>query len=122
MIVGKYKITGEKMDVVLSEEYEVKEDSKAYTLGDTTARKKGDIVYNNPHYFANVNQALKWILSTEVNATGLEDLQTVVNKIDSLEKLIDNLDLEEVKEEIRKPTMSEIEQFFADDMKEEAMD
>ena len=122
MIVGKYKITSEKMDVILTEQYEVKEDSKAYTQGDTTARKKGDIVYNNPHYFANVKQALKWIVNTEVNATDLEDLQTVVNKIDSLKKLIDNLDLEEVKEEIHKPTQAELDEFFGVDMKEEGMD
>ena len=122
MIIGKYKITGEKMDVILTEQYEVKEDSKAYTQGDTTARKKGDIVYNNPHYFANVKQALKWILNTEVNATGLEEFKIIVKMFDELNERIDNLDLEEAKEEIHKPTQAELDEFFGVGMEEEAMD
>lgn len=117
MIIGKYKITGDNMDVTLTEEYEIKEDSKAYLAGDTTARKKGDKVYNNPKFFANVKQALRWIVNKDVNTTGLEDLETVVKKIDELEEkigcatLFDPVDDKNV---FIKPSQEAIEKFFND--------
>ena len=114
MIIGTYKIDSTPLNVVVSV------GSKA--TADTKTHVKGEMVYKPTAYLKTVKEALKWLLRVEANATGLEDLQTVVNKIDSLEKLIDNLDLEEVKEEIHKPTQAELDEFFGVGMEEEAMD
>ena len=50
--------------------------------------------YTTVGYYPNPNSALKGLLKTEVLNTGFEDLETVINRIDQVEKAIDKLNIQ----------------------------
>lgn len=46
-----------------------------------------------PSYYGNVQQALKGLATTELNATGLKSIEVIVKKQDEIFKLIDSIEV-----------------------------
>lgn len=78
----KYRITSNQYNIILQE--------KQRMLDKETNEKK--IVYKNVGYFSNLHSCLKHMINKEIKSTKMEDLQTIVHKIDELYELIKSLD------------------------------
>lgn len=80
MLIGKnWKVEADSLNVILSQRKVRKRKDDKPTYEDWEAIG----------YYSTVANALKDLVNYEVRATGLKDLQTVVNKIDELGKQIE---------------------------------
>ncbi len=82
MEIGKrFKITSDELNVTLYEKVK-----KTYKKGE----KKGqtELVWQVLGYYSSVANALIGLVNLEVNKTGLKELETIVKRIDGLEKMI----------------------------------
>ena len=87
MFIGEnYKIESDSMNITLSRRNVVKGEK-----GRPAVKAVGESYWTNLAYFANVKQALKYLVDNEIRDTGFNDLATVSAKIDELYKLIINL-------------------------------
>ncbi|MEN8075716.1 hypothetical protein ABFP60_02075 [Clostridioides difficile] len=75
MIVGKYSIESDALNVTVYEISKVK-DKDSKNFGKETKKAIG--------YFSTMHQAYKFIVDREVRITGLTDLNTVMEKINEL--------------------------------------
>ena len=75
MIVGKYSIESDALNVTVYEISEVK---------DKDRKKIGTETKKAVWYFSTMHQAYKFIVDREVRITGLTDLNTVMEKINEL--------------------------------------
>ncbi|WP_291566933.1 MULTISPECIES: hypothetical protein [unclassified Clostridium] len=78
----KYRITSNEYNIILQEKQKV--------LDKETGENK--TIYKNAGYFSDLHWCLKNMIKKEIKSTKMEDLQTIVHKIDELYKLIDGLD------------------------------
>ncbi len=90
-------------------EYKIESDELNVTLWHKIINKKGKRVgaerWEAIAYFSNVTNALDFIVDLKVNATGLKDLKTVVEKQRELYALIKSLELpSKPVESVRKPS------------------
>jgi len=80
MLIGKnWKIEADELNVILYKR-------QGQKLGE-----KAKYQWKAIGFYSTVANALKDLVNYEIRATGLKDLQTVVNKIDELNKRIDGL-------------------------------
>lgn len=84
MLIGKYKVESDDLNVTLFEKHKVQKDTKN--------SKKGDIYWTTIGYYSSVGSALKALVILKVNESGLKDLQTVQKEIDKLNKMIEDID------------------------------
>lgn len=62
-----------------------------------------------PSYFGNVQQALKGLVTNELNATGLKSIEVIVKKQDEIFKLIDSIKIITLEKTVKK-CKEEVEQ------------
>jgi len=78
MIVNnKYRITSDALNIILQVKGYRKETKEEY--------------WKNEAYFSSYQSAFKYLVDSEIKATGLPDLKTVLDKIDELYQLINGL-------------------------------
>ena len=78
--------------MIINEQYKIESDSLNITLFQKRSGKKsGKERWDSIAYFSNPHNALNYLVNLEVMGTGMADLETVVKKIDELEKMINRL-------------------------------
>ena len=80
MIIDKYAIETDALNVTVYERSEVK-DKESKNFGKETKKAIG--------YFSTMHQAYKFIVDREVRVTGLTDLDTVMEKMNELFRYIE---------------------------------
>ena len=79
--------------MLLDENWKIESDELNVTLYERHASKKSDRAYWRPHsYYSSVANALKGLVNTTVNRTGLKDLETVQKEIEELHQLIGKIE------------------------------
>jgi hypothetical protein len=61
-------------------------------------------------YYGNVQQALKSLVTVELNATGLKSIEIIVKKQDEIFKLIENIKVITLDKKVYKPCKEDVEQ------------
>lgn len=82
MEFGNYKIEADELNVTVSKKMVAKKGEKA-----------GEVYWAPVGYFANMTNALKFLVDLEVKLTGLKDFETVISKQAELYKMIEELKL-----------------------------
>lgn len=82
--------------MVINDEYQIVSDPLNWILqkkvkGRGSDSKDTECKYRDVGYFPNPNMALKYMIDSEIRGTGLEDFETVINKIEELHKIIKNI-------------------------------
>lgn len=62
------------------------------------------------YYYGNVQQALKGLVTLELNATGLKSIEVIVKKQDEIFKLIESIKVITVEKVVYKSRKEEVEQ------------
>ncbi len=82
MLIGKrYKIESDELNITLYEKIK-----KTYKKGNKAGQS--ELVWQVLGYYSSVANALMGLVNMEVMKTGLKDLDSVMKRIDELEKMI----------------------------------
>lgn len=78
--------------MIINEQYKIESDYLNITLfKKRSAKKSGKERWDSIAYFSHPQTALEYLVELEVMGTGMKDFQTVISKIDELNKLINQL-------------------------------
>lgn len=97
--------------MIINDQYKISSDSLNVILYQKKINKEnGNPRWEAIAYFAEPKNALKYLVTMDVMTTGMKDLETVVKKIDELEKVVNRLrGLPEVRRNTQKPAPKRVE-------------